>query len=167
MKRRERACRILFWLFVLTAASLILTRLFGIQIYAVASGSMEPSYHVGDLIFVRKAQPEMIRKGDCITYLFREGTVTHRVKAIDRSRRLFFTKGDANMTRDAPVPFDRLVGKASSFSVPFLGHLVIWLKSLSPWEAVSLLGAAVIFSLIWNILLIRKLRRRRQRRETS
>lgn len=167
MKGRDLFCRIPLWMFTLLGAALLLTRLLGIRIYAVASGSMEPAYQVGGLIFVRKTEPEKIREGDCITYLFQEKTITHRVQRIDRDRRVFLTKGDGNAAQDAPVPFSALVGKASSFAVPLLGYGVIWLKGLSWWEAAILMGGALALTLIWDIVLIGRLRRRRKRREAS
>lgn len=36
-------------------------RLFGFSPYAVLSGSMEPTYHVGALIYVKKVSPETIK----------------------------------------------------------------------------------------------------------
>ena len=43
------------------AILLVGARLFGIQVYAVISGSMEPNYPVGSLIYVKKAEPEEIK----------------------------------------------------------------------------------------------------------
>lgn len=73
--------------------------------YAVASGSMEPEYKVGSLVFAKKAEPENIRPGDCITYTFGSSTVTHRVVAVDYEQRTCITKGDANEKEDPPREF--------------------------------------------------------------
>lgn len=56
-------------------------RLLGFSPYAVLSGSMEPAYHVGDLIYVEKVAPEEIKVGDPITFVLNDDLVaaTHRV----------------------------------------------------------------------------------------
>ncbi len=56
------------------ALLLIGSRLMGYHPYAVLSGSMEPTYRTGDLIFVKAADPETIRPGDPITFRFGETT---------------------------------------------------------------------------------------------
>ncbi len=61
-------------------AALFLPRVFGLQPLAVLSGSMEPTYHVGSLIYVQDVDPADIEVGDPMTYTIGEGTmVTHRV----------------------------------------------------------------------------------------
>ena len=45
---------------VLLAVLLVGARLLGLQVYTVLSGSMEPTYHVGSLIYVKKTSPEDI-----------------------------------------------------------------------------------------------------------
>ncbi len=47
------------------------------------SGSMELTYHVGALIYVKEVDPSEIQVGDAITFLPSEDTVaTHRVVEI-------------------------------------------------------------------------------------
>ncbi|HOF93910.1 MAG TPA: S26 family signal peptidase, partial [Clostridia bacterium] len=45
----------------LLAILLVGVRAVGLTPFAVLSGSMEPSYHVGSLIYVKKEAPENIR----------------------------------------------------------------------------------------------------------
>ena len=67
-------------LVVLLALTLVGGRLFGMQTYAVLSGSMEPAYPTGALLYVRKVDPADIQPGQVITFLLDEHTVaTHRV----------------------------------------------------------------------------------------
>lgn len=60
---------------------LVGARVVGLTPYSVLSGSMEPTYSVGDLIYVRKTAPEEIEVGMPITYVANERLVivTHRV----------------------------------------------------------------------------------------
>ncbi len=104
-------------------------RLFGFSPYAVLSGSMEPTYHVGALIYVKKVSPETIKIGDPITFVLNDDLVvaTHRVVQVDSDKRRFFTKGDANDSADgAPVLFENLIGKPV-FTIPYLGYFSDWI----------------------------------------
>ena len=53
------------------AAALLLAgaRLVGLRTFAVLSGSMEPAYPVGSLIYVRSAEPSALECGDVITFM--------------------------------------------------------------------------------------------------
>ena len=72
-------------LMVLCAVFLMGSRLLGYQVFTVISGSMEPEYNVGDLIYVKKVDVNTIEVGDDITFLLNEDLVvaTHRVIRID------------------------------------------------------------------------------------
>ena len=100
---------ILVALVVLLAVALVGVRLAGIRTFTVLSGSMEPTYHVGSLIYVKKVDPTTIRPGQVITFMLDENTVaTHRVVEVvpdedDPSTLRFRTKGDANDAEDAAL----------------------------------------------------------------
>ena len=70
---------------VLVAILLVGVRVAGVQPLYVMSGSMEPAFHVGSLIFVQKIDPAEIEVGDPITYTINEAGdySTHRVIAIE------------------------------------------------------------------------------------
>ena len=112
-------------LVVVFAVFLMGTRLMGYQVFNVVSGSMEPTYSVGDLLYVKEVDPDGIKVGDPITFVLNEDLVvaTHRVIEIDAENRHFYTKGDANDTADAaPVQFNNVVG-VPQFSIPLLGYV--------------------------------------------
>ena len=101
-------------------------RLFGIKPYTVLSGSMEPKYHVGSLIYVKSVDPNSLKKGDAVTFYLDGGTVaTHRIiEVIDDTpgARVFRTQGDANDTPDSnPLYSSRIIGKPI-FTIPYLGY---------------------------------------------
>ena len=74
---------VLVALVVLLAIALVGVRLFGLQVYTVLSGSMEPTYHTGSLIYVKRVDPFTITPGQPITFLLDEDTVaTHRVTEV-------------------------------------------------------------------------------------
>ena len=110
---------------VLCAVFLMGSRLLGYQVYTVISGSMEPQYSVGDLLYVKKVDPTTVKVNDPITFILNEELVvaTHRVVEIDADSQHFYTKGDANETVDAaPVHFNNLIG-VPKFSIPKLGYV--------------------------------------------
>lgn len=112
---------------VILAILLAGIRVTGITPYVVLSGSMEPVYPVGSMIYVRQAEPEAVKVGEAITFYLDEGMIaTHRVVEIDEAEQHFVTKGDANETMDAPVSFGNLIGKPV-FCIPGLGRLSAWI----------------------------------------
>ncbi len=66
---------------MLMAVLLVGVRLVGLTPFTVLSGSMEPAYHVGSLIYVKDTDPAKIEVGDPITYVVNEDLLvsTHRV----------------------------------------------------------------------------------------
>lgn len=118
---------------VLMAVLLVGVRLVGFTPYTVLSGSMEPNYHVGSIIYVSKVDPTELKVKDPITYKMPNGTiVTHRIVEIlneDKPSELAFkTKGDANEVVDGtPVPAAAVIGKAK-FSIPYLGYVSDFIK---------------------------------------
>ena len=73
-------------LVVLFAVVLLGVRLFGIRVYSILSGSMEPEYPVGALIYVKEIDPSEVEVGDVITYVLpNETPATHRVVSISRT----------------------------------------------------------------------------------
>lgn len=110
---------------VLCAVFLMGSRLLGYRVFNVLSGSMEPNYSVGDLIFVKQVDPNEVKVDDPITFVLNENLVvaTHRVIEIDAANQHFYTKGDANDVPDAtPVHFNNLIG-VPQFAVPLLGYV--------------------------------------------
>ena len=130
-------------------------RIVGFTPYAVLSGSMEPAFHVGSLIYVKSVDPEDIKVGDAITFrLSGEDTAaTHRVIEIDRENQCFYTKGDANETPDAsPVPYSSVLGRAV-FTVPKLGLFSSWLSSAQgKYAAISGVGLLLLVIILPEIL---------------
>lgn len=108
----------------------IFSRLFGIQIYTVLSGSMEPEYHTGSVIFVKPMSAENVKENDVITFRLTDSTnATHRIVRIDNENKCFYTKGDNNEYEDVePVAFSALIG-VPVFTIPLVGYAVELLKS--------------------------------------
>ena len=71
---------------VVLAIALVGVRLIGLTPLTVLSGSMEPTYHVGSLVYVKDIAPEEITVGMPITFVVNEDLVvaTHRVVDIEK-----------------------------------------------------------------------------------
>lgn len=115
-------------LLVLLLALVVGPRLLPYRTYAVLSGSMEPTIHVGSLAVLRPVDAGDLRSGDVITF-DRPGSpgerITHRIVGIetDSTGSYFLTRGDAN---GAPDPWKVPVsgtGYRYAFSVPLLGYV--------------------------------------------
>ena len=92
--------------------------LFGFRMFTVLTGSMEPKYNVGDVLFSKSIDPDEIQVGDAISYLGKSGdvkdkVVTHEVIEIENDEngeKIFHTKGIANIIEDPIVHADQIYG---------------------------------------------------------
>ncbi len=110
------------------AAAFTGVRLFGLTPYTVTSGSMEPVYPVGSIIYVKKVDPHDVQVGEAITFYLNRSTVaTHQVWAIEgesfRTQGIANRDGEGNILHDAvPVLFEDLIGKPVA-CLPYLGFI--------------------------------------------
>ena len=92
---------------------------FGYRIYTIVSGSMIPTYGVGDTLLIKEMSADNIKIGDAVTYLGDSGglngrIITHQVVDIEydeNGKVLFHTKGIANNIEDPIVSQDQVLGK--------------------------------------------------------
>lgn len=141
---------ILVVLIVILAILLGGVRLVGLRPFAVLSGSMEPAYHVGSLIYVKACDPADVEVGDPITFVLDEdlNVATHRVIEIDAENQHFYTKGDANNAPDgAPVYFKNLIGRPV-FTIPYLGYFSNWITN-PPGMYIGIAAAGVFLILLF------------------
>ncbi len=91
----------------------------------VLSGSMEPTYKVGSLIYYKSRNN--YKENDPITFSLHNNIVTHRiVKIIDNE---YTTKGDANESPDLEtITIDNIKGKVCRISIPYIGYYLKYLN---------------------------------------
>lgn len=127
---------------VLLAVLLAGVRLIGFTPYTVLSGSMEPAYHVGSIIYVKDVAPAELKLGDPVTFYLSGSTVaTHRIVEVlnEGTPQLSFrTKGDANEIADGVIPATAVIGKPV-FSIPYLGYVSVFLQK--PQGLICLIGS--------------------------
>lgn len=145
---------ILVALVVLVAVALVGVRLIGWQVFTVLSGSMEPTYHTGSVIYVKTVDPFTIEEGQVITFMMDENTVaTHRVVGIvpdedDPTVIRFRTKGDANNAEDGTLVHYKNVIGTPVFTIPGLGYLVSYIQQ-PPGLYVAITAVAVLVLLLF------------------
>ena len=120
---------------VVLAILLAGVRLFGITPYVVVSGSMEPTFHVGSVVYVVEVDAYDMKKGDPVTYKVGTTVVTHRIDeviktGVDKTSVRYVTKGDANKTADLGEPLhpSNVIGKPI-FSIPVLGYIANFVQN--------------------------------------
>ncbi len=126
-------------LVVVFALLLVGVRLFGYQVFTVISGSMEPTYHVGSLVYVDviedMEEKKTLKVGDPVTYTVDEKTVvTHRITAIvpdeeDPDIIRYQTKGDANTSADITLLLYKNVIGRPVFTIPYLGYVADFVQN--------------------------------------
>ena len=145
---------ILVALVVLLALLLVGARVVGLQVFTVLSGSMEPTYHTGSLIYVKKVDPYTIKEGQPITFMLDENTVaTHRVVGIvpdeeDPAVIRFRTKGDANEAEDGSLVHYKNVIGTPVFTIPYLGYVADYIQH-PPGMYVAISAGAVLLLLVF------------------
>lgn len=145
---------ILVALVVILALLLVGARIVGLQVFTVLSGSMEPTYHTGSLIYVKKTDPYTIKEGQPITFMLDENTVaTHRVVGIvpdeeDPTVIRFRTKGDANEAEDGSLVHYKNVIGTPIFSIPYLGYVANYIQH-PPGMYIAISAGAVLLLLVF------------------
>ena len=160
---------VLVVLVVVFAVFLMGSRLMGLQVFNVISGSMEPTYSVGDLLYVKTVDPDSVKVGDPITFVLNEDLVvaTHRVVKIDSENRQFTTKGDANENEDAaPVHFNNLVG-VPVFAIPLLGYVSAYIQSPPGMYVAIGLGVVLLVAVFLPDMLTKKNKKEENKEEVK
>ena len=145
---------VLVALVVIVALLLVGARLIGLQVFTVLSGSMEPAYHVGSLIYVKDVDPFELESGDVITFMLDENTVaTHRIVEVvpdeeDDSVVRFRTKGDANENVDGSLVHYKNVIGSPVFTIPYLGYAVSYIQN-PPGTYVAISAGAILLLLVF------------------
>ena len=139
---------------VVLALLLVGARLIGLQVFTVLSGSMEPTYHVGSLIYVKDVDPYELESGDVITFMLDEDTVaTHRIVEVvpdenDTTVVRFKTKGDANAAEDGSLVHYKNVIGSPVFTIPQLGYVANYIQN-PPGTYIAISAGAILLLLVF------------------
>ena len=101
---------------------------------AVASGSMEPNIHKGDIAIIEKIEDDYdkLEVGQVIAYKYEGVIVVHRLINIldDRGEYFYYTKGDANKEEDNWVVEKDMIIGIVNHRIPYAGMPTVWLNEL-------------------------------------
>ena len=129
-------------------------RIFGIQVFGVLTGSMEPTYPTGSLIYVKPVDAADLRVNDVITFSISPNVIaTHRIVEIvpDETHPTivrYRTKGDANRDVDASlVSSSNIIGKAM-FAIPQLGYIASYIQQ-APGIYVAILVCGLMIAFVF------------------
>ena len=116
---------------VVCAVVLAGMKLSGFRTFTVMSGSMEPEYPVGALIYVRPVDYKSLKVGDVISFVANDDKtiVTHRIYNIEIDEKdsniwRFQTKGDVNNAPDTNLVHYKNVLGTPIITIPHIGYFV-------------------------------------------
>lgn len=139
---------------VALALLLVGARLVGLQVYTVLSGSMEPTYHVGSVIYVKSVDYTDLEEGDVITFMLDESTIaTHRIVGVvpdeeDPTTIRYRTKGDANDAEDGSLVHYKNVIGTPVFTIPYLGYVANYIQN-PPGTYIAISAGAILLLLMF------------------
>ncbi|HVL54599.1 MAG TPA: signal peptidase I [Vitreimonas sp.] len=124
---------------------------FGVELFAIRGGSMEPAIPLGSAVLVTPSTGTDPAIGDIVTIRADNGVVfTHRVVEVETSDVAHWlrTKGDANAAPDPmPVPFAAVIGRVV-FVFPGLGYLIGLLSTTLGLVSIMAYAVAALL-IIW------------------
>ncbi|KAG9306869.1 hypothetical protein G9A89_002538 [Geosiphon pyriformis] len=163
MTKRQLATQILNFVMIISSALMVWK---GLALYTnsespivvVLSGSMEPAFYRGDLLFLGMPD-EPVRVGDICVFKIpgREVPIVHRVIKLhderDTGKQFILTKGDNNQVDDRGlynpgqlwIHKEDIVGKVSGF-LPYVGMVTILMNDYPQlkWVLIGGLGLWVL-----------------------
>ena len=147
----DAATAVLVCLVVAFAGLLVGPKLFGLDVYIVLSGSMEPDYPTGSVIYVQETDVESLDYWDVITFRLSEKTVaTHRIIELveEDGQTKFRTKGDANEIHDEMLVTKAQVIGTPVFCVPYIGYAVNYIQRPPGLYTAISVGAVMLLLLL-------------------
>ncbi|MCE4624775.1 MAG: signal peptidase I [Desulfurococcales archaeon] len=128
---------------IFVIASIILVVTGTVKIAVVEGISMEPTFHTGDMVFLKKTSPDNIKENDIVVYSRGTKYIIHRVIKVVKLPNgdyCYIVKGDNNPVPDPPekpcksgIPYTRIVGVVRTlhgipFKVPYLGGISVAIR---------------------------------------
>lgn len=131
---------------------------FGMRPVIVLSGSMEPEFMSGDLIFIQDGDVEQLKEGDIICYMEDGAAVTHRIEAVTEENGAvrYTTRGDANNTDDQKqVEQSQIQGIYKGRKISGAGDEVMFMQSTT--GMILFIVCPIVLLILWDIIYRRKI----------
>ena len=157
---------VLVGLMVILAALLWGFRLLGYELFVIQSGSMEPNYRVGSLVYVKPVDAAELEVGDVITFELGNGVRgTHRIIEVlkENDSLAFKTKGDSNDHVDAnPVQPQSIVGQVK-FTIPLLGFLIAYVQQPpGTYVTISVVAMLLLLTILPDLIFPEENKKKKQ-----
>ncbi len=125
IKRNISIITVPILVFLLTLTILI-SGIFRYKMIAIATGSMSPVFDRGDAVIYDKESE--LEEGDVMAFLHGGEIITHRIIKIeeDGKKKVYYTKGDANMTADNYEVVENLVLGKVTCVIKYIGLPTVW-----------------------------------------
>jgi len=149
---------IIIFIEIILVVLFLFPNILGIKTYVVTSGSMEPLYPTGSLIYVKKVDASEIKQGDAITFYMEGSTIiaTHQVYEVDKEKSEFKTQGinnkddEGNIIHDVtPVKYSSLIGKPV-LCIKNLGYIN---RLITTPPGIYIIFTFTIFIILINLIL--------------
>ena len=128
------------------------THIFGIYMFNIVSGSMEPTLEINDVVVVQKCEPSQLKKDDIITFQQDNRTISHRILEITKEKGdiKFETKGDNNEIPDPEkVEAGQVYGKVL-FKVKRIGKVISYIQNVR-----GLINIAIFVVIVYILISLR------------
>ena len=131
---------VISYVLIIVYAVVCIPMIFGYHPVVVLSGSMNPTYKVGSVIYYKKVSQKELKVGDVITFNANNKMVSHRIANIDNG--FIETKGDANKVSDvSKICYENVRGKVGRISLPYVGYCI---KTINDNLVVVVIVAVII-----------------------
>lgn len=146
---------------IVAAVGLLLLsfRLMGMKGFTVLSGSMEPAYHTGSVIYVKPTDGAALEEGQVITFYLTGKTVaTHRIiEVVEEDGNVRYrTKGDANEVADGSLVDPKNIIGTPVISIPYMGYALSYIQSPPGKYVAFAAGAGLVLIMLLPSLLFDK-----------
>ena len=111
----------ILYVLIIIYLSVFIPSFWGKKPLVVISGSMEPTLHVGGILYYEKLNINDFNENDILVYELNKHTISHRI--VDITENGFITKGDNNLSIDTyEVNKTQVLGKGTDWSIPYIGY---------------------------------------------
>jgi signal peptidase I len=144
MIRLSRAFTVFLVVALALAFIVVISPVIGFRLDPVRSGSMSPAIETGDLVISSHVDNEDIHVGDVIVFRHNGMLICHRVIALDFEQNWIQTQGDNNEDPDPfIISYNDVITKVG-IVVPFMGHVVMFMKSVYGWTLIITIVAVML-----------------------
>ena len=125
------------------------THIFGIYMFNIVSGSMEPTLGINDVVVVQRCKPSELQEGDIITFQQDGRTISHRILGITEERGTikFETKGDNNEIADPDLVETGQVYGQVLFRIKKIGKAINYIQNARGFINIAIF-AVIVYILV-------------------